>query len=310
MPLLSVSGVHKQYATTHAVNDINFSVEPGEIFALLGPNGAGKTSTVRMLIGLTEPDRGQIAYQSKRGELAQIPAEELGYLPEERGLYQDQKIIDVLIYLAQLRGVRRSDARAAALPWLERFGLADRAKEKVSALSKGNQQKVQLIAALQHQPRMLVLDEPFSGLDPVNQEMVLELLRELRSQGTTILLSAHQMALVERLADRILLMNRGRRVLFGSMSELRAASGLALSLRLEYSGPAPTIESLRQTGVVDVQADGENNRQLILASDAALNDLLRRLGEGPTLRSVHSEAIGLHDIYLRAVGNPYQEAAR
>jgi len=305
--LLTVKGVHKQYATTHAVNDVNFSVEPGEIFALLGPNGAGKTSTVRMLIGLTEPDRGEIRYQSQHGERAQISADELGYLPEERGLYQDQKIIDVLIYLAQLRGVRRAAARNAALPWLERFGLADRAKEKVSALSKGNQQKIQLIAALQHQPRMLVLDEPFSGLDPVNQEMVLDLLRELRSKGTTILLSAHQMALVERLADRILLMNHGRRVLFGSMSELRAASGLSLSLRLEYLQPAPAIESLRQSGVVDVFADGEFSRQLILASDAALNDLLRRLGDGPTLRSVHSEAIGLHDIYLRAVGNPYQD---
>jgi ABC-2 type transport system ATP-binding protein len=306
--LLSVSGVHKQYATTHAVNDVNFSVETGEIFALLGPNGAGKTSTVRMLIGLTEPDRGEIRYQSRDGERAQINANELGYLPEERGLYQDQKIIDVLIYLAQLRGVGRSEARNAAMPWLERFGLADRAKEKVSALSKGNQQKVQLIAALQHQPRMLVLDEPFSGLDPVNQEMVLDLLRELRNQGTTVLLSAHQMALVERLADRILLMNRGRRVLYGSMAELRSVSGLSLSLRLEYAQPAPTVESLRQPGVADVIADGEFNRQLILNSDAALNDLLRRLGDGPTLRSVHSEAIGLHDIYLRAVGNPYQDA--
>lgn len=309
MALLTVNGVHKKYATTHAVNDVNFDVEAGEIFALLGPNGAGKTSTVRMLIGLTEPDRGDIRYQSKSGELAQISADELGYLPEERGLYQDQKIIDVLIYLAQLRGVGRADARRAALPWLERFGLADRAKEKVSALSKGNQQKIQLIAALQHQPRMLVLDEPFSGLDPVNQEMVLELMRELRNQGTTILLSAHQMALVERLADRILLMNRGRRVLYGSMAELRAASGLSLSLRLAYQGEAPTVESLRQSGIADVLVDGDQHRQLILNQDAALNDLLRRLGEGPTLRSIHSEAIGLHEIYLRAVGNPYQEQA-
>lgn len=308
MSLLSVSGVHKQYATTHAVNDVNFTVEPGEIFALLGPNGAGKTSTVRMLIGLTEPDRGEICYQSRHGARRQITPDELGYLPEERGLYQDQKIIDVLIYLAQLRGVGRAAARAAAMPWLERFGLADRAKEKVSALSKGNQQKVQLIAALQHQPRMLVLDEPFSGLDPVNQEMVLELLRELRSNGTTILLSAHQMALVERLADRILLMNRGRRVLYGSMPELRAASGLSLSLRLEYADTAPSPDSLRQAGIADVIADGEFSRQLILNQDAALNELLRRLGDGARLRSVHSEAIGLHEIYLRAVGNPYQEA--
>ena len=307
MSLLSVTGVHKQYATTHAVNDVNFDVKAGEIFALLGPNGAGKTSTVRMLIGLTEPDRGEIRYQSADGERDRISATELGYLPEERGLYQDQKILDVLIYLAQLRGVRRRDARAAALPWLERFGLADRQKEKVSALSKGNQQKIQLIAALQHRPRIVVLDEPFSGLDPVNQEMVLELLRELRSQGTTILLSAHQMALVERLADRILLMNRGRRVLFGSMAELRASSGLSLSLRLEYAGTAPTLDALRQPGVADVIADGEQRRQLILRHDAELNPLLRELGNGAALRSIHSEAIGLHEIYLRAVGNPYQE---
>ncbi len=308
MSLLSVSEIHKQYATTHAVNAVSFTVEAGEIFALLGPNGAGKTSTVRMLIGLTNPDRGNIVYQALSGDQNHIQAAELGYLPEERGLYQDQKILDVLIYFAQLRGVTRTAARTAALQWLERFSLADRAKEKVSALSKGNQQKIQLIAALQHQPRIVVLDEPFSGLDPINQEMVLDLLRDLRKQGTTILLSAHQMALVERLADRILLMNRGRRVLYGSMTELRAASGLGLCLRLHYNEPAPALAHLREHGVIDVIADGDCHRQLLLAPDAALNDVLRILGSGPQLRSIHSEAIGLHDIYLRAVGNAYQES--
>ncbi len=307
--LLSVEHIHKRYLTTHAVNDVSFHVGSDEIVALLGPNGAGKTSTVRMLIGLTEPDEGRITYHSLQGAQSRIVAGEMGYLPEERGLYPDQKILDVLVYFGELRGLRRKAARDAAGHWLERFQLADRSKEKVSALSKGNQQKVQLIAALLHKPRMVVLDEPFSGLDPVNQEMVLDLLRELRKEGLTILLSAHQMALIERLADRILLMNRGRCVLAGRMDELRRASGLSLTLTLEYVDAAPPAQALLFDGVADVHSPAEKTRRLLLRQDLPLNALLQQLGNGPAIHNIHSEATGLHEIYLRTVALANGETA-
>ncbi len=303
MALLEVEKLHKQYATVCAVDELSFALQQGEILALLGPNGAGKTSTVRMLIGLTQPDRGRIAYRASDGERASICASELGYLPEERGIYQDQKIIDVLIYMGQLRGMTRAHARDAATQWLTRFELGDRAKEKVSALSKGNQQKVQLIAALLHRPRILVLDEPFSGLDPVNQERVLSLLRELRDEGLTILLSAHQMALIERLADHILLMNKGRQVLAGNMDKLRQDSGISLSLTLAYHDAVPALETFKLDGVVDVIPDHDGSIKLILRDGVDLNALLTVLGCSAPLKRIHSETVTLHDIYLRAVGH-------
>lgn len=303
MTLLTVEKLNKQYATVQAVDDLSFQLESGQIFALLGPNGAGKTSTVRMLIGLTQPDRGSIQYFSRSKAQARISAEELGYLPEERGIYQDQKIIDVLVYMGQLRGMSNQHAREAAQSWLTRFELFDRAKEKVSALSKGNQQKVQLIAAILHRPRILVLDEPFSGLDPINQELVLSLLRELRDEGLTILLSAHQMALVERLADQILLMNKGRQVLAGNMDKLRRDSRISLSLTLAYQDQAPSVDELRIDGVVDVIPDHDGSFKLILRDGVDLNSLLSTLGRGAQLKRIHSETVALHDIYLRAVGH-------
>jgi len=303
MALLTVERLHKQYATVHAVDDLSFNLDSGQIFALLGPNGAGKTSTVRMLIGLTQPDRGSICYQSRHGNEARISAAELGYLPEERGLYQDQKIIDVLVYMAQLRGISQRSAREAAQPWLKRFDLADRAKEKVSALSKGNQQKVQLIASLLHKPRLLVLDEPFSGLDPINQELVLGLLRELREQGITILLSAHQMALVERLADHILLLNKGRQVLAGDMDKLRRDAGISLCLTIAYHDKLADSSALKIAGVLDVAADGDDSFKLTLDHHADLNALLSALGSSHRIKRIHSEAVSLHDIYLRSVGH-------
>lgn len=301
--ILDVEKIHKQYASVLAVNELSFQVQESEIFALLGPNGAGKTSTVRMLIGLTSPDRGHVRYHSRKGEMPMITPAELGYLPEERGLYQDQKIIDVLIYLAQLRGMTRRDAKAEAEKWLKRFALEDRQQEKVSTLSKGNQQKVQLIASLLHKPRMLVLDEPFSGLDPINQEMVLELMRELKREGTTILLSAHQMALIERLADRILLMSKGSRVQLGDMKALRESSGLSLAVTVEYQNEVPALDNLRDAGVLEVRQESDSARKLILSHQADLNRLLSHLGESGPLKHIHSEAISLHDIYLRAVGH-------
>ena len=222
MPVyLSVDQISKKYKTTQAVDRLSFQVERGTIFALLGPNGAGKSTSVRMLLGLIRPDSGTIRFQGL-AEGERPPAESVGYLPEERGLYLDRSVIDNLVYLGQLRGMEKHAAHDKACGWLQRFDLLERQKERVDALSKGNQQKVQLIAAILHDPVVALLDEPFSGLDPVNQEKMLDILRELKAGGTTILLSAHQMALVERLADDLLLMSHGRSVLQGPVADILA----------------------------------------------------------------------------------------
>ena len=222
-PFLHIDRVEKRYATVQAVAGISLSLDAGELVALLGHNGAGKTTLIRMLVGITRPDAGRITFD---GRDAMLAPGALGYLPEDRGLYQDVPIRRTLAYFARLRGVSRPDAERRADAWLERFELRDRGDERLGALSKGNQQKVQFAAAVLHGPRLAILDEPFSGLDPLNQDLFLGLVRELREAGTTILFSAHQMSLVERLADRVFVMHRGRELLHGTTSELLAGGSL------------------------------------------------------------------------------------
>lgn len=219
-PFLDVRSVRKRFASVQAVSDLSLTVRPGEIFALLGPNGAGKSTLLRMLVGITRPDEGTVRWPSLGVD--RLPASALGYLPEDRGLYQDMPLVAVLTYFGSLRGLAPDAARRAAEHWLDRLELLPRAKEKVSTLSKGNQQKVQFAAAVLHRPVCAILDEPFSGLDPLNQELFLRLVTELRDQGTTVILSAHQLALVERLADHVFIMHHGREVLSGTMPEIRA----------------------------------------------------------------------------------------
>lgn len=222
-PFLSIQSVEKTYATVRAVTGISLDVPSGEIVALLGPNGAGKTTLLRMLVGITRPDRGRILWEGT--EQAPGPGT-LGYLPEDRGLYQDVPIHRTLCYFARLRGIPGAEAERLATEWVTRLELKDRAGEKLASLSKGNQQKVQFAAAVLHRPRFAILDEPFSGLDPLNQELFLDLVRGLRDAGTTVLFSAHQMALVERLADRVIVMHRGRELLHGTTSTLVAGGSL------------------------------------------------------------------------------------
>lgn len=222
-PFLQIDRVEKRYATVQAVAGLSLDVHAGEMVALLGPNGAGKTTLIRMLVGITRPDAGRILWD---GATAALPPSALGYLPEDRGLYQDVPVRRTLAYFARLRGVPRAEAERRADAWLERFDLKDRGAERLSALSKGNQQKVQFAAAVLHNPRFAILDEPFSGLDPINQELFLGLVRELRDQGATILFSAHQMSLVERLADRVFVVHRGRELLHGTTADLVSGGSL------------------------------------------------------------------------------------
>lgn len=299
--ILEVDAIEKQFAQVKAVDRLSFEVSQGEIFALLGPNGAGKTTTVRMVMGIIRPDRGRIRYSLSAAEQSWPDPAQLGYLPEERGLYKEMPILRTLVYMATLRGMKRNDAREAALQWLDRMKLKDRAGDKMDALSKGNQQKIQFISAVLHRPRFVVLDEPFSGLDPINQELFSALIRELRDEGTTVLLSAHQMQLVERIADRLLLVNRGRSVLYGSLDEIRRSARWANRLILRTRGEFklsifqgnPAVESVTQTGPSEVT--------LLVRQGASLSSLLVAAGSAIEIVDVQTERISLHEIYVQAV---------
>lgn len=293
--MLKANRVSKRFGAVTAVDDVTVSVGQGEIFALLGPNGAGKTTLIRMIVGLIKPDLGTVErmLDKARGSI--------GYLPEERGMYQDLPIHRTLTYFARLQGMPPRQASEAALSWLQRFDLADRRSEKVKALSKGNQQKVQFAAAVLHRPRIAILDEPFSGLDPVNQDTFLDLIRELKNGGTTVIFSAHQMPLVERLADRVFLMSRGREVLQGSIPELRRRwhTGDRLVVGTTNGIDATFLNGIEAVEAVEEQSGGEI--RLRLKTGANLSELLRAVGERMDVKYVRSEETTLHEIYVRTV---------
>lgn len=319
-PTLEVRGVEKTFGTIRAVRGVSFEARAGQVTALLGPNGAGKTSLLRMVIGMLRPDRGSLVYRlgdssntasSSNTAASSHPAPaarpdpmRIGYLPEERGLYLDVPVRRMLLYFAALRGMPAAAARSAAEAWLARFDLADRAGAEVRDLSKGNQQKVQFISAILHRPALAVLDEPFSGLDPVNQDFFLELIRELAAGGTAVLLSAHQMQLVERLADQVILMRAGEAVSSGTLDQLRArwATGRALRLRLANPLDPATLATLAGTpGVREATSLAPDEVSLVLEPEASLRPLFSVLSRDAEVRELESETLTLHDLYLRTV---------
>ncbi len=296
--VLDVDHVVKQYTRVRAVDGISFHVDRGEVFALLGPNGAGKTTIVRMLLGILQPDSGAIRWDL--GAESSLDPRRVGYLPEERGLHRDVPILRCLTYFGTLRGMDRKQARRAALAWLAKLELAERAGDKIESLSKGNQQKVQFAAAVLHEPEFVVLDEPFSGFDPINQERFLEHVVEMREKGSTILLSAHQMALVERICDRILLLGRGRSVLTGTLAEVREQFGTQRRLLLEVER-APDLAQLAEIPGVRAAAWVENDRlQVELEGDGPMNEVLRALSEQVGILGIQDQEPSLHDIYVQA----------
>jgi ABC-2 type transport system ATP-binding protein len=219
MPAIIVDQISKTFGSLKAVNDVSFTVEPGEIFGLLGPNGAGKTTTIRILLDIFKPDSGSVSILG--GAMTEEKKNRIGYLPEERGLYQDIPLDRCLVYLATLKGMEENAAHEKVNAYLERFELTEARKKKVKELSKGMQQKAQLITTLVHQPDLVIIDEPFSALDPVNTQMVKELLREERNKGTAVVMCTHQMHQVEELADRIVLIDNGKAMLYGKLEDVR-----------------------------------------------------------------------------------------
>lgn len=221
MPAINVdvNEITKSFGTVKAVQGVSFEVQQGEIFGLLGPNGAGKTTSIRIILDIFKPDSGTVSVLG--GPMTEEKKNKIGYLPEERGLYQEIPLERCLVYLATLKGLEETDARQRVGEYLDRFDLGQWRKKKVKELSKGMQQKAQLITTLVHRPEIVIIDEPFSALDPVNTQMVKDLLCEERDRGTTIIMCTHQMHQVEELADRIALINKGQTVLYGSLDEIR-----------------------------------------------------------------------------------------
>ena len=304
--LLRVRSVSKQFSSVRAVDDLSFDVYPGEIFALLGPNGAGKTTMVRMIVGIFRADSGSVEFSAEvrdEGEGSwRADARCVGYLPEERGLHRDMSVLKTLEYFGVLRGMAREDARSAAMKGLAGFGLEDRAEDRIEALSKGNQQKVQFLAAVLHRPRFAVLDEPFSGLDPVNQERFLDEIRAMRDGGCTILLSAHQMDLVESVADRLLVMDDGRSVLAGSLDQIRRETGSGTRIELGVS-PETRVDGLDALGGMSlVDRPARDRVTLLLERGATVGEVLAAVTREVEVVSVHSAPESLREIFLRTVG--------
>ena len=231
--MLIVNNLVKKYNSTFAVADLSFKVHPGKIFGLLGPNGAGKTTTIRTILNIIKPTSGEILFNDQpiKYEYYNI----IGYLPEERGLYKRSKVIDVLIYFAALKSMKKTDAFNRAEFWLEKLNISESRNKKIEQLSKGNQQKVQLISAIIHNPQLLILDEPFTGFDPINQQEVKDLIISFISEGKTIILSTHQMELAEKLCEDILLIDKGRAVSSGKLTDIKKNFG-GNNVRLGFNG--------------------------------------------------------------------------
>ena len=220
---LKVSHVSKRFQQVTAVNDISFELETGKMLGFLGRNGAGKTTTFRMILGLTEPSEGEIHFNGHKINTSNY--NEIGYLPEERGLHAKLKVVDELTYLATLKGMNKKDIKKDIDYWLDRFQITEHRDKKIESLSKGNQQKVQLLASMIHEPQLLILDEPFSGLDPVNVELLKKAVIDLNQQGTTIIFSSHRMEHIEELCDDVCILNRGQMVVQGPLQQVKRESG-------------------------------------------------------------------------------------
>ncbi|HVD15882.1 MAG TPA: ATP-binding cassette domain-containing protein [Actinomycetota bacterium] len=298
--MLELKGLTRRYGDVVTLDDVSFSVGEGQMFGFVGPNGAGKTTAMRIVLGVLEPNAGEVLWRGR--PMDNQARRQAGYMPEERGLYPKMRVRAQLEYLAELHGLDRSAARQSAGHWIDRMGLSERAGDRVEALSLGNQQRVQLAAALVHDPVMLVLDEPFSGLDPVGVDVLAGVLKDKAAAGTPVIFSSHQLDLVERLCEAVAIINKGRLVASGTVAELRSA-GRRRRWEVSVAGAdAGWAAHLSGARVLD-QAAGDANGRILLELDdgtdeQAILDAARRAGRvtyfassQPTLADLFRQAV-------------------
>lgn len=297
MSAIVVEHISKNYGSFRAVNDLSFEVFSGEVFAMLGPNGAGKSTTIRMILDILKPDTGRISVLG--GALTDAAKDRIGYLPEERGLYRSVPVLEVMVYLGTLKGMSKSDAQKRAMQYLERLDLADNAKKKVSELSKGMQQKVQFAVTVLHDPDLIIIDEPFSGLDPVNTLVIKELLLDFMKRGKAVVMSTHQMQQIEEMADRLLMIDRGEQKLYGTVDDVRKQYALP-AVRVEGQGDWTQLSGVER---VEAAENGKKMALLYLAGnttpDSVLGEIARR--DDMHIRSFELAVPSLNDIFVQVV---------
>ena len=293
---LKVENISKRFGDFTAVEDLSFDVEAGRVFGFLGPNGAGKTTTIRMIVGITVPDEGRIELFGEN--ISNELQNRIGYLPEERGLYKKMKILEQLRYFAALKGVSQKEADRRIDFWLDRMKLGEWKAKKTTDLSKGMQQKIQFIATVLHDPDLLILDEPFSGLDPVNLEFMLEVIAEFKAQRKPIIFSTHLMSTAERLCDDILLINKSRKVISGTLREVKASYGKNL-IALRADGGDTILQDKTLVAKIIEHAD---EKEIQLAVNADSQTLLRKLiGSGAVVSKFEEIEPSLNDIFIEKV---------
>jgi ABC-2 type transport system ATP-binding protein len=295
MPVVELAGVTKAYESKVAVNNLSLSIDAGQMFGLLGPNGAGKTSSIRMMMGITMPDSGQVNLFDKPFDRRSL--ERVGYLPEERGLYKKMKVIDQLVFFGELHGLAPHEARKRATDWAHRMEIAESLPKKTEELSKGMQQKIQFIGAVLHDPGLIVMDEPFSGLDPVNATLLERTLLELKNQGKAILFSTHRMDQVEKLCDSICLVNQGRAVLAGKMREIKSRYERNRVI-IEFEGDSSFLKSTEiaeastYIGHTEIRLHPHGNAQKLLHEAAAVATIYRFELVEPSLEEIFIQTVG------------------
>jgi ABC-2 type transport system ATP-binding protein len=301
MYLLEAKNLKKYYATQKAVDDISFAIEPGKIFGLLGPNGAGKTTLLRMITGIFYPDEGQVLFEGKPFD-PQNDVARIGYMPEERGLYKKMKIGEQALYLAQLRGLSKAEAMAGIKEWFVKLEMESWWNKKVEDLSKGMSQKLQFVTTVLHRPKLIILDEPFSGLDPVNSNVIKEEIHELARNGATIIFSTHRMEQVEEICDQIVLVNRGKKVLDGTVKEIKQQYKRNL-FRVGFE----TLPALEETPVFAIAEAGRNQTLTVKINEGfGPNAVLQTLmHQGGVIHSFQEVLPSLNDIFIQIVeGTP------
>jgi ABC-2 type transport system ATP-binding protein len=305
-PLLSLSHLVKHYATQKAVDDISFDIQKGSIFGLLGPNGAGKTTLLRMITGIFYPDGGEIKLDGKHFDPL-LDIREIGYMPEERGLYKKMKIGEQALYLAQLRGLSKADAMEKIKYWFEKFEMQSWWNKKVEDLSKGMSQKLQFVITVLHEPKLIILDEPFSGLDPLNANLIKDEIYNLAKKGATIIFSTHRMEQVEEICDHIVLVNLGKKVLDGSVTEIKQQFKEYI-FAIETSQP----ELIKDNGLFTIidKADKNPNKILVkLSQSVASNEVLKYLIEQQIPIVSYNEVLpSLNDIFIKLVEDTHAKA--